>query len=106
MSGSEFERENIVTDALSAAPVSKPVEPLRVWPLLMAKIFGPQSVPSKFAGFPKEMAVRPSQIRASAAELNRGSLNSAHIHGTDVPVEEPSTASRTDIHRSIAQSAG
>jgi pimeloyl-ACP methyl ester carboxylesterase len=34
----------------------------------MAKIFGPQSVPSKFAGFPKEMAVRPSQIRASAAE--------------------------------------
>src|SRR5450755_638868 len=27
MSGSEFERENIVTDALSAAPTSKPVEP-------------------------------------------------------------------------------
>jgi hypothetical protein len=24
---------------------------------------------------------------------NRGSLNSAHFHGTDVPVEEPSTAS-------------
>ena len=34
----------------------------------MGKIFGPQPVPSKFAGFPKEMAVRPSQIRASAAE--------------------------------------
>jgi pimeloyl-ACP methyl ester carboxylesterase len=34
----------------------------------MAKIFGPQSAPTKFAGFPKEMAVRPSQIRASAAE--------------------------------------
>jgi hypothetical protein len=30
------------------------------------------------------------------APLNRGSLNSAHIHGTDVPVEEPSTASITD----------
>src|SRR3977135_3315179 len=28
MSGSEFERENIVMDALSAAPVSKPDEPL------------------------------------------------------------------------------
>src|ERR1700704_5044586 len=29
MSGSEFERENIVTDALSAAPASKPIEPRR-----------------------------------------------------------------------------
>src|SRR3978361_517663 len=29
MSGSEFERENIVTDALSAAPASKPEEPAR-----------------------------------------------------------------------------
>ena len=39
-----------------------------IWPLMMAKIFGPRSVPKKFAGFPKEMALRPSQIRASAAE--------------------------------------
>jgi pimeloyl-ACP methyl ester carboxylesterase len=39
-----------------------------MWPLLMAKIFGPQSAPKKFEGFPKEMALRPSQIRASAAE--------------------------------------
>jgi pimeloyl-ACP methyl ester carboxylesterase len=39
-----------------------------MWPLLMAKIFGPRSVPKKFEGFPKEMALRPSQIRASAAE--------------------------------------
>lgn len=38
------------------------------WPLLMRKIFGPQPVPAKFAGFPKAMAVRPSQLRASAAE--------------------------------------
>ena len=29
MSGSEFERENIVTDALSAAAASKPAEPAR-----------------------------------------------------------------------------
>src|SRR6476660_4173369 len=29
MSGSEFERENIVTDALSAGPASKPAEPAR-----------------------------------------------------------------------------
>jgi pimeloyl-ACP methyl ester carboxylesterase len=39
-----------------------------MWPLLMAKIFGPQSMPKKFEGFPKGMALRPSQIRASAAE--------------------------------------
>jgi len=35
---------------------------------MLRKVFGPRSVPEKFAGFPKEMAVRPSQIRASAAE--------------------------------------
>jgi pimeloyl-ACP methyl ester carboxylesterase len=39
-----------------------------MWPLMMAKIFGPRPVPTKFEGFPKEMALRPSQIRASAAE--------------------------------------
>ena len=35
---------------------------------MMAKIFGPESAPDKFERFPKEMALRPSQIRASAAE--------------------------------------
>jgi len=39
-----------------------------MWPLLMARLFGPQSVPKKFRAFPKEMALRPSQIRASAEE--------------------------------------
>jgi pimeloyl-ACP methyl ester carboxylesterase len=39
-----------------------------IWPLMMTKIFGPKSVPEKFGAFPKEMALRPSQIRASAAE--------------------------------------
>jgi pimeloyl-ACP methyl ester carboxylesterase len=39
-----------------------------MWPLLMRKIFGPSPVPKKFGGFPKEMALRPSQVRASAAE--------------------------------------
>ena len=38
------------------------------WPLFLRKIFGPSPVPEKFKGFPKEMAFRPSQIRASAAE--------------------------------------
>jgi pimeloyl-ACP methyl ester carboxylesterase len=39
-----------------------------MWPLMMTKIFGPKSAPAKFDQFPKEMALRPSQIRASAAE--------------------------------------
>ena len=39
-----------------------------IWPLMMAKIFGPRPVPRKFGAFPKETALRPSQIRASAAE--------------------------------------
>jgi pimeloyl-ACP methyl ester carboxylesterase len=39
-----------------------------LWPLLMRKIFGPAKVPAKFGAFPKEMALRPAQIRASAAE--------------------------------------
>ena len=39
-----------------------------LWPAMLRKMFGPRSVPAKFAGFPMEMAVRPSQLRASAAE--------------------------------------
>ena len=39
-----------------------------MWPLIMRKIFGPAKVPAKFHTFPKEMALRPSQIRASAGE--------------------------------------
>jgi hypothetical protein len=36
-------------------------------------------------------------IVCMAAPLHRGSFNSAHINGTDVPVKEPSTASISDI---------
>lgn len=39
-----------------------------MWPFFLGKIFGPRSVPKKFEGFPEEMAVRPSQLRAAAAE--------------------------------------
>jgi pimeloyl-ACP methyl ester carboxylesterase len=45
-----------------------PILARMMWPALMNKIFGPSVVPKKFAGFPKEMALRPSQLRASAAE--------------------------------------
>jgi pimeloyl-ACP methyl ester carboxylesterase len=56
----------LVGDVL--AHTLSPIVSRAMWPLLMAKIFGPRSVPKKFEGFPKEMALRPSQIRASAAE--------------------------------------
>jgi pimeloyl-ACP methyl ester carboxylesterase len=39
-----------------------------MWPIVLRKIFGPASTPRKFEGFPKEMALRPSQMRATAAE--------------------------------------
>jgi pimeloyl-ACP methyl ester carboxylesterase len=55
-----------------------PIVSRLMWPLLMAKIFGPRSVPKKFGGFPKEMALRPSQIRASAAESALMILDAFH----------------------------
>jgi pimeloyl-ACP methyl ester carboxylesterase len=51
--------------------ISHTVSPIlarMMWPILMKKIFGPSRIPKKFAGFPKELALRPSQLRASAAE--------------------------------------
>lgn len=45
-----------------------PIASRLMWPALMRKIFGPAPVPEKFDAFPEEMAVRPSQIRAEAAE--------------------------------------
>ena len=69
-------RPDVVAMAAPSLPLvgdilSHTVAPLisRVtWPLMIAKIFGPRSMPKKFEAFPKEMALRPSQIRASAAE--------------------------------------
>jgi pimeloyl-ACP methyl ester carboxylesterase len=51
--------------------VGRTVSPMisrMMWPLMLAKIFGPKTAPAKFEQFPREMALRPSQIRASAAE--------------------------------------
>ena len=69
-------RADVVALAAPALPLvgdflSQTLSPLisrAAWPLMMAKIFGPRSAPKKFEAFPKEMALRPSQIRASAAE--------------------------------------
>uniref|UniRef100_Q07KG3 Alpha/beta hydrolase fold n=1 Tax=Rhodopseudomonas palustris (strain BisA53) TaxID=316055 RepID=Q07KG3_RHOP5 len=69
-------RADVVALSAPALPVigdlaSNTVSPMLsrlLWPLLMKHMFGPARVPEKFGGFPKEMAVRPSQIRASAEE--------------------------------------
>jgi len=69
-------RANVAASSVPAIPglgdiISYTVPPILsrvMWPAMLRKVFGPQSVPEKFAGFPKEMAVRPSQIRAGAAE--------------------------------------
>jgi len=69
-------RPDVIAMAAPALPVIgdilghtlSPLISRAIWPMMMAKIFGPRSVPEKFGAFPKEMALRPSQIRASAAE--------------------------------------
>ncbi len=69
-------RLDVVPMSLPAIPVlgdvlrhtvSPPLSRL-LWPLLMRKIFGPAPVPEKFRAFPREMALRPSHLRASAEE--------------------------------------
>ncbi|MGA2995849.1 alpha/beta fold hydrolase [Bradyrhizobium sp.] len=69
-------RLDVVASAAPTLPVigdilSHTFSPLlsrATWPLVLAKVFGPHAVPKKFEAFPKEMALRPSQIRAAAAE--------------------------------------
>jgi pimeloyl-ACP methyl ester carboxylesterase len=61
-----------------------------MWPALVAKLFGPAAVPAKFRRFPKEMAVRPSQIHAAAEESGLLVLNAvrseAHYKELSMPV--------------------
>ena len=55
-----------------------------MWPMMTRKLFGPEDVPAKFEGFPKEMALRPSQIRAGAAEsalMIPDAIASQHSYG-------------------------
>jgi len=68
---------------LDVVPMSMPAVPLLgdilrhtiapplsrlLWPVMMRKIFGPAPMPEKFRAFPREMAVRPSHLRASSSE--------------------------------------
>ncbi|WP_024337497.1 alpha/beta fold hydrolase [Bradyrhizobium japonicum] len=69
-------RSDSATSLLPATPglgdiISYTASPLLgrlMWPAMLKKLFGPQSAPGKFAGFPRDMALRPGQMRAGAAE--------------------------------------
>jgi pimeloyl-ACP methyl ester carboxylesterase len=69
-------RADVVIQSGPAVPVvgdllSLTLAPLisrAMWPISMANMFGPKPMPTKFNGFPKELALRPSQIRAGAVE--------------------------------------
>jgi pimeloyl-ACP methyl ester carboxylesterase len=69
-------RTDVVASVVSAVPVlgdviSHTISPpaaRMMWPAMLRKLFGPRPIPKKFEGFPKEMALRPSQMRAAAAE--------------------------------------
>jgi pimeloyl-ACP methyl ester carboxylesterase len=69
-------RVDVVALAQPAAPVVgdvirytvAPILSRLMWPRMTRKAFWPAGVPGKYDAFPKELAFRPSQIRASAAE--------------------------------------
>jgi len=69
-------RSEVVTASAPAVPIVGDVVRYTVapwigrvlWPFILRKTFGPSPTPAKFDGFPVEMALRPSTIRASAAE--------------------------------------
>ena len=66
-----------------------PIAGRLMWPRLMAKIFGPLGVPRKFHGFPKEMALRPSQIRAASAESALMIPDAIHFDGEYAKLKMP-----------------
>lgn len=118
-------RSDIVALSAPAVPVLgdvlahtlSPIVSRVIWPLLMAKIFGPLPAPKKFEGFPKEMAVRPSQIRASGAESALMIPDAAHFRDAYAKLTMPvvivagdedrlidSDAQSARLHRDIPQS--
>jgi pimeloyl-ACP methyl ester carboxylesterase len=60
-----------------------------MWPIVLRKIFGPAPTPRKFKGFPKEMALRPSQIRAIAAESALMIPNAFRMQGDYADLKMP-----------------
>jgi pimeloyl-ACP methyl ester carboxylesterase len=88
-----------------------------MWPIVLRKIFGPAPTPRKFAGFPKEMALRPSQIRATAAESALMIPNAFRMQGDYADLKMPVVIVSGDddrlidvdqsarLHEEIAQSS-
>jgi pimeloyl-ACP methyl ester carboxylesterase len=88
-----------------------------MWPIVLRKIFGPAPTPRKFAGFPKEMALRPSQIRATAAESALMIPNAIAMRGDYADLKMPVVIISGDddrlidvdqsarLHENIAQSS-
>jgi len=60
-----------------------------LWPLLLRKIFGPSPTPAKFGGFPVEMVLRPSTLRASAAESALMIPDAFAAHGRYAELKAP-----------------
>jgi pimeloyl-ACP methyl ester carboxylesterase len=69
-------RADVVAQSGPAVPVIGDIMSLTLAPLIsratlaiaIGNMFGPKPVPAKFSGFPKEMALRASHIRAGAGE--------------------------------------
>jgi hypothetical protein len=72
-----------------------------MWPLITAKTFGPKSAPAKFEQFPKEMALRPSQIRASAAESALMIPDAIHFEDKYAQLKMPVVIIASEDHRLI-----
>jgi pimeloyl-ACP methyl ester carboxylesterase len=96
--------------------ISPPLSRL-LWPLRMRKIFGPQPEPEKFRAFPREVALRPSHLRAAAEEtammIPAAAAAQGRYAGLKVPVAiiagEGDRMVATDkqsvrLHREIPQS--
>lgn len=87
------------------------------WPLMLRTMFGPNAVPKKYNAFPKELAVRPSQLRAGSVEgsimvhsaaaaegrYDRLRMPVAIVAGLEDKVVDPEQAAK--LHRDIAHSS-
>jgi pimeloyl-ACP methyl ester carboxylesterase len=84
---------------------------------LQAKVFGPQKAPRKFDRFPKEMAIRPSQQKASAVDGSLLIPNAIRFHQRYAELKMPVVIIAGDadqlietdkqsarLHRDISQS--
>jgi pimeloyl-ACP methyl ester carboxylesterase len=99
-------RSDVVTASGPAVPIFgdvlrytvSPMLGRAMWPLLVRKIFGPSPTPAKFDGFPVEMALRPSTLRASAAEsaLMIPDAFAAHGHYAEIKMPVAIVAGEAD----------